>query len=424
MKNNNASCHPVRQPARRQIAAWSLLRLLVTFPVVLAATAATSPTGPKKASEGTGSRLMLDIPPGPGNPRNSEGAFLELKDGRILFIYSRFEDSPHPVSRPGADHAKARLAARFSGDGGETWSKDTIITTPEEDKAMNVMDVSLLRMQNGDIGMFYNLRRSWLDLRLQLRRSSDEGLTWGQPVQCIPVAGYWVVLNDRIVRLSSGRLVVPANLHRQRIDFTPAEPDAWGSKKVDSRGIAFFFLSDDDGRTWREAPGFGTISVPYTNTGLQETGVVELHNGVLWAFCRTDLSRQYEFFSSDGGETWSQPGPSRFTSPASPMSIKRIPNTDRFLAIWNPAPNYETRPIKPTGGDRTPLVGATGPGPGGEWTPAYVIEGQDGVDAGYHYTAIHFTKDAVLLAYCAGNAEDQGRLNRIRIRKVSLSLFK
>ncbi|MSU45883.1 MAG: exo-alpha-sialidase [Lacunisphaera sp.] len=409
---------PVRRPLRRQSIAWSLARLLAGFHFFLTATVATSLAGPNETSQVTGSRLMLDIPPSPGNPRNSEGAFLELKDGRILFIYSRFE------GKSSSDHAKARLAKRYSSDGGETWSDDTILTTPEEDQVMNVMDVSLLRMGNGDIGMFYNLRRSWRDMRLQLRRSSDEGLTWSEPMQCIPVAGYWVVLNDRIVRLSSGRLVLPAVLHRQRMDFTPAEPDAWGSEKIDRRGVAFFFLSDDDGRTWREAPGFGTIPVPHTKSGLQETGVVELLNGVLWAWNRTDLGRQYEFFSGDGGETWSQPGPSRFTSPRSPMSIKRIPNTDRFLAIWNPAPNYETRPIKPIGGDRTPLVGAIGPGPFGAWTPAYVIEGQDDVDAGYHYTAIHFTKDAVLLAYCAGNAQDKGGLNRVRIRKMSLSLFK
>ncbi len=27
---------------------------------------------------------------GPGNPRNSEGCFLQLEDGRIAFAYSRF----------------------------------------------------------------------------------------------------------------------------------------------------------------------------------------------------------------------------------------------------------------------------------------------------------------------------------------------
>ena len=31
------------------------------------------------------------LPPGPGNPRNTEGDFVRLKDGRILFIYSSDE---------------------------------------------------------------------------------------------------------------------------------------------------------------------------------------------------------------------------------------------------------------------------------------------------------------------------------------------
>ena len=44
-------------------------------------------------------------------------------------------------------------------------------------------------------------------------------------------------------------------------------------------------------------------------------------------------------------------------------------------------------------------------------------------DAGYCYTAIHPMKDSVLLAYCAGNREEGGCLNRLRIRKVPLSVF-
>ena len=35
-------------------------------------------------------KIILDLPPSPGNPRNSEGAMLRLNDGSILFIYSRF----------------------------------------------------------------------------------------------------------------------------------------------------------------------------------------------------------------------------------------------------------------------------------------------------------------------------------------------
>jgi hypothetical protein len=47
------------------------------------------------------------LPPGPGNPRNSEGAFISLKDGTLLFVYTHFTGG-------GADNATAHLAARSS----------------------------------------------------------------------------------------------------------------------------------------------------------------------------------------------------------------------------------------------------------------------------------------------------------------------
>ncbi|MBI5689127.1 MAG: exo-alpha-sialidase [Verrucomicrobia bacterium] len=359
----------------------------------------------KGAAEG---RTVLELPPVAGNPRNSEGAFADLRDGRLLFVYSHF------LGTSGADHAKARLAARTSSDGGETWSGDTFIPVPREEEAMNVMSVSLLRLGNGDLGLFYLLRFSWHELRMWLRRSGDDGATWSEPVNCMPAGGYYVVNNDRIVRLASGRLVIPAARH-------PARADRNEQSAVDWRGVAVFFLSDDDGRTWRESAGSVTLPVTHTRSGLQEPGVVELPGGRLWAWARTDLGRQYEFFSADAGETWTLAAPARFTSPNSPLSMKRVPGTDKLLAVWNPAPAYETRPLVPPGGDRTPLVIATGTTPNGRWTPARVIDGPAEPTAGYCYTAIHFTKDAVLLAYCAGGAPDKSRLAKIRLRKIPLA---
>ncbi|MBM3853418.1 MAG: exo-alpha-sialidase [Verrucomicrobia bacterium] len=352
-------------------------------------------------------RIVLELPPRPGNPRNSEGAFAALRDGRILFVYSHF------LGQSGADHAKARLAARTSADGGETWSDDEFIATPREEQAMNVMSVSLLRLGNGDLGLFYLLRFSWHELRMWLRRSADDGRTWGEPSNCMPAAGYYVVNNDRIVRLASGRIVIPAARHPSRADRDEAAA-------VDWRGVAVYFLSDDDGRTWRESADYGTLPVAHTRSGLQEPGVVELPGGRLWAWARTDLGRQYEMFSSDGGERWTLPAPSRFTSPNSPLSLKALPGSNRLLAIWNPAPLYETRPLQRPGGDRTPLVIATGQEPAGKWSAPRILEGPAEPTAGYCYTAIHFTHDSVLLAYCAGGEADQSRLAKIRIRKIPL----
>ena len=33
--------------------------------------------------------MVWNIPHGPGNPRNSEGSFVKLRDGSILFVYTR-----------------------------------------------------------------------------------------------------------------------------------------------------------------------------------------------------------------------------------------------------------------------------------------------------------------------------------------------
>lgn len=148
-------------------------------------------------------------------------------------------------------------------------------------------------------------------------------------------------------------------------------------------------------------------------------------NGVLWGYARTDLGRQYEFFSHDGGNTWTVPQPSRFSSPVSPLSIKRLPDSKLLLAIWNPIPNYQTRPLAQPGGDRTPLVGAIGDGTtDASWGPAFLVDQNEVTQEGYCYTAIHFTGKSVLLAYCAGGQGDRHRLSRLRVRKIDLAAFK
>lgn len=35
-------------------------------------------------------KTVLQLNPGENNPRNSEGDFVRLKDGRIMFIYTHF----------------------------------------------------------------------------------------------------------------------------------------------------------------------------------------------------------------------------------------------------------------------------------------------------------------------------------------------
>src|SRR3954463_12726572 len=67
----------------------------------------------------------LTLAPKPGNPRNSEGDFVQLKDGRWLFVYTHFTSGAD-------DHSKAFLASRESTDGGKSWSaEDQVVVSGE-----------------------------------------------------------------------------------------------------------------------------------------------------------------------------------------------------------------------------------------------------------------------------------------------------
>ena len=361
------------------------------------------------------SAITLSLPHRPGNPRNSEGAFIDLSDGRILFAYTRF------IGDSWGDHASAVIASRVSSDGGRTWSRRDRILIQDEGRC-NVMSVSLLRLGDGSIGLFTARKNSLQDCIPFLRKSTDEGRTWSKPVRCIPTPGYFVLNNDRVVRLRSGRLILPAAFHRSRTARQSVD-----YKWFESRGLAFFFLSDDHGRTWREAKDWWTLP-RRSGSGLQEPGVVELDDGTLYAWCRTDIGRQWEMRSRDAGETWSAPRPSPFYSPNSPLSITRIPRLETFLAVWNDhhpdrwgsGPLAESRFETNSSWGRTPLAAALGTPHDHQWSRPILIE--DDPERGFCYTAIHPTEDAVLLAYCCGG-RGSGVLQDLCIRRIGLEEF-
>lgn len=336
---------------------------------------------------------VLNLDPGPGNSRNSEGAFVALKDGRILFAYTHFTGRA-------SDEGTAHIAGRFSSDDGVTWTNEDHLILPNEGE-QNTMSVSLLRLESGDIALFYLRKNSDYDCRPYLRTSSDEGATWSDPTLCIDPPGYFVVNNDRVVQLASGRLVLPAARHS-----LPGE-------KFSRRGQGLCYLSDDDGRTWRQSE---TVleAPPESKYGLQEPGVVELADGRLLMLCRTDLGCQLRSYSSDGGVTWAPVERTDLLSPVSPASFKRIPGSADLLLVWNDHARIDAA-LK---GKRTPLSMAVSQDHGASWQAAKPIETDP--DGWYCYTAIHFTRDGhALLGYCAGDST-VGGLNRTRIKRIPL----
>ncbi len=338
-----------------------------------------------------GKKVVLRLEPSPGNPRNSEGDFIHLRDGRILFVYSHFYGGS-------GDASHAYLAGRFSRDGGKTWTSRDTLVLPNEAK-QNVMSVSLLRLKNGKIALFYLRKNSLTDCLPVVRFSSDEARSWSPPIVCVSRPGYYVLNNDRAVQLKDGRILLPLALHN-----TPEANHFFNGRLKCA-------ISDDEGRTWHlgaEVPNPDSVTT-------EEPGLVQLKDGRLLLFCRTDRGSQYISFSSDSGETWSPLQPSTIRSPRSPASIERIPSTGDLLLIWNDTFN----PQIPGAGNRTPLNLAISKDEGKSWEKVKTLEADS--KGWYCYTAIDFADSSILLAYCAGDRRKEPGLAATQITRLSLN---
>ena len=357
----------------------------------------------------TDNRIVLDLAHGNGNPRNSEGSFVTLTDGRIMFAWSRYRGGSW------ADEARADIAARVSSDGGNTWSEEDRVIV-EDEGGQNVMSASLLRLQDGRIALFYLRKNSRSDCCPRMRLSDDEGETWSDSVLCAAFPGYFCLLNDQAIQLASGRIILPVSCH-------PEVPE--GSASAPNGNTIVCFLSDDRGRTWRAAPSRWAPESRKEHV-VAEPGIVERPGGSLYCYARTGLHRQWESTSQDQGETWALPRPSRFRSPTAPMNIKRIPQSGDLLAAWNDlTPRWGLPKKKLTNGwihdsswGRTPLVVAISKDEGRSWRHAKAIETDP--TRGFCYPAIHFTEDAALLAYCCGGGGQSAVLQDLCIRRVTM----
>lgn len=346
--------------------------------------------------------------PNESDNRNSEGTFIRLKNHDILFVYTRYRGNGKD------DHCEADLYGLLSSDNGESFGEPFLMFSREDVGADNIMSFSLMRMKNGNIGLFYLQKQNEIHTCIPyFTASEDEGKTWGEHIRCIKEDGYYVLNNDRVIILSNRRILMPIAQHTYANVF-------YGPGKV------FMCASDDEGKSWYK------ISDDIKNDGTEckrnnfnavcnfmEPGIVQLENGTIWCYIRTDLGRQYESFSEDFGVTWSKALPSPFTAPDSPMCVKRLKN-DNLFAVWNPIPVYNGKTTLVDSvwtGARTPLVFAVLDKDGNFANEYRKIETDE--NSGFCYCAIYELEDGdILLGYCAGSVDDNGCLNRLRIRKM------
>jgi sialidase-1 len=348
----------------------------------------SSPAGPDSSAA-----VVSEVYPATvANPRYSEGSVVVLTDGTLLYAVTEFQGG-------GQDHATARIVARRSPDGGRTWGETRVLQ--ENVGAQNVMSVTLRRLlpgrEDGPIGLFYLVKNSSADLQVWLRVSQDECASFGDPIRVTPEPGYHVLNNDRITVLSNGRLICPV---------------AWSPdfRRV-NHFVAFCYLSDDGGKTWRR--GKGQVDQP--RRGAMEPEVIELTDGRALMIVRTQVGIIAASHSSDGGDTWGAPFPLGPRAPEAPATLRRIPATGHLLLIWNDS----LVPGADHGGGRTPLSAAVSADEGRSWSRPKLLENDP--NAGYAYTSVAFHQNRVLLTYYV-DAPGTGRIGS-RFRSVPVSWF-
>ncbi|APZ92631.1 exo-alpha-sialidase [Fuerstiella marisgermanici] len=315
------------------------------------------------------------------NPRYTEGSVIALNDGSLLFAATEFSGS-------GSDFAAAHIVAMTSTDQGRTWHNKRVLQ--ENTGGMNVMSVTLRRMPSGQIAMYYLQKNSHTDLDAFVRFSDDETKTFGDSILITADEGYHVVNNDRVLQLSTGRLLVPAS----------SCPDVKGGGHFKNH----CYMSDDGGLTWRN----GKTMLDAPKRGAMEPEVVELNDGRIMMLIRNQLGFVGKSYSTDGGDTWSEMESLGLQGPEAPATLRRIPSTGNLVLIWNNTFEEEAD----HGGERTPLTAAVSDDDGDTWQTVGNLE--DDASRTYSYTSLMFVGERMAMSYWDSKIGDHSWSCRFR----------
>jgi hypothetical protein len=292
--------------------------------LLLAACGPRESTPDKLSRDLGGLRGRLLVPVSDGYVRNGVGSTIRLKDGRLMHLVTRHKPRDH-ISY---DHWPADVSVLYSSDQGRTWTAPKVLFPG---RGQSSAQPGITRMKNGELGVSYSRIFGPARAHKVFRWSADEGRTWSDEVPLGPADGYWTSAHDRLVTLSTGRLVTPLHMKLNVSPMKVATRVAW---------------SDDNGRTWTVSPravnvdaiipAFKAKPTSDSDPSFWEASIAERKDGSLLMLGRTVAGGLYSTVSTDGGESWTAPKPTSLVTGASPGRLERLPGPDGTLVvIWN-----------------------------------------------------------------------------------------
>ncbi|MGQ9731258.1 MAG: sialidase family protein [Candidatus Zipacnadales bacterium] len=310
---------------------------------------------------------VVKVQAGEYGPRGMPGDIELLSDGSLLLCYTQ-----------------NGIQGRKSTDEGRTWGEEfTLVPDPAPPSTQGrYAHPSLLRAPNGDLLLSYIYVSESLPYygHNYYRRSDNDGRTWSEQFCMTPHPGYNLVHNDKLMVLSTGRIIAPVEYKKR-----------WPSEKDHNGYVCLCFYSDDNGYSWQMSAN----EVDMDPHEAQEPHVVELKDGRLLMIFRTYSGMLGRAFSEDQGITWSK-GELLKELPlprSGAVTVVRIPTTGDLLLIRITGGS----PNKPHA--RSPLTAMISRDEGETWeNPRNIGEDPEG---DYGYQSVTFLNDVALISYHA-----------------------
>ncbi|MFF4754890.1 sialidase family protein [Streptomyces sp. NPDC002514] len=312
-----------------------------------------------------------------------------------------------------ADHGRVDIVLKRSTDGGRTWGPLRIAAPGGTDLAGNPAPVVLgtgrillVHVRAAALATEDAVRRGTVEdadgRRVWVRHSDDEGTTWSEPREITasvkrPDWRWYATTPGHALRLSTGRIVVPANHSLPPTgDDNGTEPHYYGGHCL---------LSDDDGASWY----LGYVDDDtdgYVNAN--ETTAAELPDGRVYFNTRTQSrspGTRADAHSADGGRTLIKPfrPQAGLTGPVCQAAVLQLRDPDLLLCSGPAAP-----------GARALMTLRASTDGGTTWRTAHTV---DGLPAAYSDLA-RVDPDTVGLLYETG---DRSAYETITFRRVGVT---
>lgn len=316
--------------------------------------------------------------------RNDQSSVIRLANGNLLCVWTAFDESV-------SDDDPAYIYGAESSDNGLSWHsyRDIVINFD----TTGVYVPSLYKRDNGDVVLLVLTQNSDTTRRIFQLESTNNGTSWGTPVEIYNPVKYLNVAANRLFRASSGRLFYPVQVN-QRGGFNSSVGVYEG--KV--------LYSDDEGDNWSVMP----YNIVSPDSLMVEAGFFE-KNSVLTLYWRSRSGVVYGANSIDNGVTFSTPHLTGILAPNSQTSILVDTLSGNIIA----AHNNLSGSINGVS-SRTILDISYSEGAGRSWSKGYQIANNS--DSTFIEPTLIQVDSSILVIYSSGSAlEDNYALRAAKI---------